>query len=79
MSAEPFPHAYRTECGSVGKFQVPRTALYGALIARVVQDFPNSGMRMPRDTLRALGFGTAAGARVNDDLGLLGNDRVRAH
>ena len=42
---------------------VPADALYGAQTQRAVQNFPISGLRMPREFIRALGLVKAAAAR----------------
>ena len=47
--------ATRTEHDSLGELQVPADALYGAQTQRAVQNFPISGLVMPRGFLRALG------------------------
>ncbi len=67
---------YRTERDSMGELQVPGDALYGAQTQRAVENFPISGLRMPRAFIRALGLIKAAAAEVNADLGLL--DQLRA-
>ena len=55
----------RTESDSLGELQVPAEALYGAQTQRAVQNFPISGLRMPRDFIRALGLVKAAAAGAN--------------
>ena len=61
----------RIEHDSFGPLQVPFAALYGAQTQRAVQNFPISGLRMPRAFLRALGLIKAAAAEANGSLGLL--------
>lgn len=61
----------RLEHDSLGDLQVPAEALYGAQTQRAVQNFPISGLRMPRDFIRALGLVKAAAAAVNAGLGHL--------
>lgn len=61
----------RTERDSMGEFQVPDTALYGAQTARAVDNFPVSGIRFPRTFIQALGAIKLAAAQVNSDMGLL--------
>jgi fumarate hydratase class II len=63
--------ATRTEHDSLGELQVPADALYGAQTQRAVQNFPVSGLPMPRDFIRALGLVKAAAAEVNAGLGHL--------
>lgn len=62
---------YRIEKDSMGELRVPADALYGAQTQRAVQNFPISGLRMPRPFIRALGLIKAAMADVNADLGHL--------
>jgi fumarate hydratase class II len=61
----------RTETDSLGELQVPAEALYGAQTQRAVQNFPISGLRMPRGFIRALGLVKAAAAEANAGLGHL--------
>jgi fumarate hydratase class II len=61
----------RLEHDSFGELRVPASALYGATTQRAVQNFPISGLRMPRGFLRALGLIKAAAAEANAALGLL--------
>ena len=61
----------RMERGSMGEMCVPADALYGAQTQRAVENFPISGLRFPREFIRALGLIKAAAARANIDLGLL--------
>jgi fumarate hydratase class II len=65
----------RTEHDSMGELQVPADALWGAQTQRAVNNFPISGLPMPREFIRALGLIKAAAARVNLDLGLLDEAR----
>ncbi|MCC5857440.1 MAG: class II fumarate hydratase [Ectothiorhodospiraceae bacterium] len=62
---------YRTERDSMGELQVPVDALYGAQTQRAFENFPISGLTMPRQFIRALGLIKATAAEVNRDLGLL--------
>jgi len=68
---------YRTERDSMGELRVPADALYGAQTQRAVENFPISGLRLPRQMIRALGEIKRAAAVVNHELGLL--DETRAH
>lgn len=63
--------SYRTERDSMGELKVPADALWGAQTQRAVQNFPLSGLRMPREFLRALGLVKQAAAAANARLGLL--------
>lgn len=62
---------FRTEKDTMGELQVPEHALYGAQTQRAVENFPISGLTMPRTFIRALGLIKAASAEANGDLGLL--------
>jgi fumarate hydratase, class II len=69
---------YRIEHDSMGELKVPREALYGAQTQRAVDNFPISGLRMPREFIRALGLIKGAAAKANADLGFLRADRAKA-
>ncbi len=62
----------------MGELQVPREALWGAQTQRAVQNFPISGLTMPREFLRALGLVKSAAATANAELGLLPAPIARA-
>lgn len=62
---------FRIEKDSMGELRVPADALYGAQTQRAVENFPISGLRMPREFIRALGLIKAAAADSNRELGLL--------
>ncbi|HEX7048162.1 MAG TPA: class II fumarate hydratase [Gammaproteobacteria bacterium] len=62
---------FRTERDSMGELKVPADALWGAQTQRAVQNFPISGLAMPRAFIRALGLIKAAAASANEELGLL--------
>jgi fumarate hydratase class II len=61
----------RIEKDSMGELQVPKNALYGAQTQRAINNFPISGLTMPRAFIQALGFIKASAAEVNQRLGLL--------
>src|ERR1700686_5874779 len=63
--------ATRTERDSMGDFEVPEDAYYGANTMRAAVNFPISDLRLPRSFLRALGLIKQQAAQVNSDLGLL--------
>ena len=65
---------YRVERDSMGEFNVPADAYYGAQTMRAVENFPISGLRFPRSFIRAIGQVKLAAAQVNSDLGLLDKD-----
>jgi fumarate hydratase class II len=69
---------YRKVTDSMGELEVPESALYGAQTQRAVENFPISGLRMPRGFIRALGMVKAACAGVNAELGLLDAPRADA-
>ena len=56
---------FRTESDSLGKVEVPAHALYGAQTQRAVENFPVSGLRLPRRVIRALALIKKAAAEVN--------------
>ena len=61
----------RTEKDSMGNFEVPSSAYYGAQTARAVANFPVSGIRFQRPFIQALGAIKRAAAEVNVEMGLL--------
>ncbi len=61
----------RMERDSMGEMSVPAEAYYGAQTMRAIENFPVSGLRMPRAVIRALGRIKGAASRVNAELGLL--------
>lgn len=69
---------FRTEHDSMGELKVPSKALYGAQTQRAVDNFPISGLRMPRDFIRALGLIKAAAADANASLGHLKKNQAAA-
>src|SRR5262245_16467431 len=69
---------YRLEHDSLGEVSVPADALYGAQTQRAIDNFPVSGLRMPRQFIRALGLIKAGCARVNTELGLLDAETAAA-
>ena len=71
MSANEF----RVERDSMGELRVPAEALWGAQTQRAVQNFPISGLVMPRGFIRALGLVKWAAAGANVELGEV--DKVR--
>ena len=69
--------SFRTERDSMGELQVPADALWGAQTQRAVQNFPISGLTLPRAFIAALGLIKQAASRANTRLGLL--EREVAH
>jgi hypothetical protein len=56
---------FRIERDSMGELKVPADALYGAQTQRAVDNFPISGLTMPRQFIRALGLIKSAAAQAN--------------
>jgi fumarate hydratase class II len=63
--------SFRIERDSMGELKVPAEALWGAQTQRAVQNFPISGLTMPRAFIGALGLIKQAAARANTRLELL--------
>lgn len=66
----------RIEKDSMGEMPVPAHALYGATTQRAILNFPISGLRFPREFIRALGLIKLAAAKANGELGRLDAARV---
>jgi fumarate hydratase, class II len=73
MTASP-----RVEHDSMGTLEVPASALWGAQTQRALQNFPSTGLRMPRAFIRALGLIKHAAAAANVEIGDLPRDLGRA-
>jgi fumarate hydratase class II len=69
---------YRVEKDSMGELRVPADARWGAQTQRAVENFPISGLAMPRAFVAALGLIKWAAAGVNRDLGLLDDETADA-
>jgi fumarate hydratase class II len=69
---------FRIEHDSLGELKVPANALWGAQTQRAVDNFPISGLRMPRDFIRALGLIKWAAATANVELDGLDAKRAAA-
>ncbi len=69
---------YRIEKDSLGELRVPEDALWGAQTQRAVNNFPISGIPMPRRFIEALGLVKWAAAGANAELGLLKSDKAVA-
>ncbi|MGB5626994.1 MAG: class II fumarate hydratase [Woeseiaceae bacterium] len=63
--------AFRIEKDSMGELEVPADALWGAQTQRAVNNFPISGLTMPRQFIGALGLVKWAAAGANAELGLI--------
>jgi fumarate hydratase, class II len=55
----------------MGEVRVQNSAYYGAETQRAVQNFPISGLRLPKEFVRAMALIKLAAARANMQLGLL--------
>ena len=69
---------FRIEKDSMGELKVPESALWGAQTQRAVENFPISGLPVPRSFIRALGLVKWGAAEANKNLGLLDNKRASA-
>ena len=69
---------FRIEKDSMGELKVPKSALWGAQTQRAVENFPISGLPVPRSFIRALGLVKWAAAEANNKLGLLDDERAAA-
>jgi len=63
--------SFRVERDSMGELKVPAEALWGAHTQRAVDNFPVSGLTMPRGFIAALALVKQAAARANRRLKLL--------
>ncbi|WP_293374927.1 aspartate ammonia-lyase [Nevskia sp.] len=61
----------RIERDSMGEVRVPADALWGAQTQRAIDNFPISGLTLPRAFIRALGLIKATAAEVNAELDLI--------
>ncbi len=62
---------FRLERDTMGEVKVPSSAYYGAETQRAFQNFPISGLRLPREFIRAMALIKLSAARANMLLGLL--------
>jgi fumarate hydratase class II len=65
---------HRIEHDSMGEVRVPKDAKWRAQTQRAVENFPVSGRPVDPALVAALGAIKGAAARVNADLGVIGND-----
>jgi len=65
------PPSFRIERDSMGELKVPADALWGAQTQRAVDNFPVSGLKLPRGFIRAVALIKRAAAAANAQLGLL--------
>ncbi|EPJ45963.1 MAG: FumC protein [Osedax symbiont Rs1] len=68
----------RIEQDSMGKLAVPSAALYGAQTQRAVNNFPVSGLRMPKAFIESLLLAKSAAAAANAELGLISGEMATA-
>jgi fumarate hydratase, class II len=69
---------YRIESDSMGELHVPEDALWGAQTQRAIENFPISGITMPRRFIAALGLVKWAAAGANAELGLITSKKAVA-
>lgn len=62
---------FRMGNDSLGEVKIPQEAYYGPQTQRAVENFPISGMRLPRSFIRAQGIIKASAAAANSRLGML--------
>ncbi|CAM5795625.1 fumarate lyase [Brevibacillus borstelensis AK1] len=63
---------------SLGEVRIPADALYGPQTQRAVENFPVSGLRLPRAFIRAQGLIKASAAHANMTCGQLDERKARA-
>ena len=68
----------RPEADSLGEIRVPHGALYAAQTQRAVENFPISGLTLPRPFIHALALIKGAAAEVNCSLDLIEPQRAKA-
>ena len=68
----------RTEQDSMGELEVPADALYAAQTQRAVENFPISGLTLPKVFIDAVCLIKLAAAQANAELGLLDDERAEA-
>ena len=68
----------RIERDTLGAVKLPDNVYYGAQTKRATENFPESGLRLPRRFIRAQGIIKLSAARANGSLGLLDKKMFRA-
>lgn len=68
----------RTVKDSMGTLEVPQDALYGAQTQRAINNFPISGIAMPKTFIQALAYVKFACAESNRELGLMSAEKSEA-
>jgi len=69
---------YRLDKDSMGEVKVPASAYYGAETQRAFQNFPISGLRLPKEFIRAMALIKLSAARANMQLKLLDSKKGEA-
>lgn len=69
---------YRTEKDSMGQLQVPADALYAAQTQRAINNFPISGLTLPKIFIQTIALIKKNAAKVNMDLGELEPKKAQA-
>ncbi|WP_353894027.1 aspartate ammonia-lyase [Proteinivorax hydrogeniformans] len=69
---------FRLENDALGNIMVPSDAYYGPQTQRAVENFPISGLKLPRSFIKAQGIIKASAATANMELGLLSPDIGKA-
>ena len=62
---------YRIEKDFLGEVEVPSGAYYGVQTLRAVHNFPISGLKLPREFIRAQGIIKLSAAKANMAVGRL--------
>ena len=68
----------RTEKDSLGTLRIPDDVYFGVQTKRATDNFPVSGLRLPRKFIRAQGIVKLAAVRANSSLGLLNRKMSKA-
>jgi len=68
----------RKEFDSMGEMEVPDNAYYGAQTQRAIENFPVSGLKIPKSLIKSLGMIKRSAAIVNYKLGYLDKSKSNA-
>ena len=71
MSKQVVNDSYRIEKDFLGEVKVPSDAYYGVQTLRAVHNFPISGLKLPREFIRAQGIIKLSAAKANMQVGRL--------
>jgi len=69
---------FRNESDSLGDIDVPADALYGAQTQRAINNFPISGLTLPKRFIQALALLKKSAAQANFELGLLDQETAES-